>query len=176
MSYLHVDHLWHLVLAPYRFPFFQEGQATKKEEGLDSLEGHDDALGDFGMGEDLIGELGEDININDFANLFDGPEGEIPAGGASSASGLTTNSLFLFCFICVKKSIIPCRGKTLFSSVPPSNWNFHWQGHHQVCRAKRGDPRTSTKTAVAKLDRAFVKNALFLTDPWLWNVNWMEYS
>ena len=66
---------------------------------MDSLEGHDDALGDFGMGEDLIGELGEDININDFANLFDGPEGEIPAGGASSASGLITDSIFYDSFV-----------------------------------------------------------------------------
>ena len=99
MSYLPVDHLRHLVLTPAIAFFFQEGQATKKEEGLDSLEGHNDALGDFGMGEDLIGELGEDININDFANLFDGPEGEIPAGGASSASGLITDSIFYDSFV-----------------------------------------------------------------------------
>ena len=71
---------------------------------MDSLEGHDDALGDFGMGEDLIGELGEDININDFANLFDGPEGEIPAGGASSASGLITDSIFFMIPLCKKPS------------------------------------------------------------------------
>ena len=104
MSYLPVDHLRHLVLTPAIAFFFQEGQATKKEEGLDSLEGHDDALGDFGMGEDLIGELGEDININDFANLFDGPEGEIPAGGASSASGLITDSIFFMIPLCKKPS------------------------------------------------------------------------
>ena len=116
MSYLPVDHLRHLVLTPAIAFFFQEGQATKKEEGLDSLEGHNDALGDFGMGEDLIGELGEDININDFANLFDGPEGEIPAGGASSASGLITDSIFYDSF--VYKTLIR---EIFFSSVPPSN-------------------------------------------------------
>ena len=44
------------------------------------------------------------------------------------------------------------------------------QGHHQVCRARR---RTTDKN----LDWcAFVANALFYTNPWLWKVNRIELS
>ena len=38
-------------------------------------------------------------------------------------------------------------------------------GHHQVCRARRGGPRTPSTTTDANLDCAFVENALFDTDP-----------
>ena len=122
-----------MVLAPAIAFVFQEGQATKKEEGLDSLEGHDDALGDFGMGEDLIGELGEDININDFANLFDGPEGEIPAGGASSASGLITDSIFFMIPLCKK----PSSGKYFslpFLPATPSSPPWTLEGLFELTR------------------------------------------
>ena len=33
------------------------------------------------------------------------------------------------------------------------------QGHHQVCRARRGCPRTLSRTTDANLDRAFFENA-----------------
>ena len=39
------------------------------------------------------------------------------------------------------------------------------QGHRQVCRARRGGPRTPSTTTDANLDCAFVENALFYTDP-----------
>ena len=98
------------------------------------------------------------------------------------------------------EKIDPCRGNT-FSSVPPSNslvsvldpWRAFWadtppfkgprlascvasgttemQGHCQVCCARRGGPRTPSKTADANLDSDFVENALFYTNPWLWKVN-----
>ena len=100
----------------------------------------------------------------------------------------------------------PLVGETLFSSVPPSNslvsvsdpWRAFWadtapfkgprlascvasgtteiQGHLQVCRARRGGPRTPSKIADANLDCAFVENALFYTDPWLWKVNRIRLS
>ena len=34
-----------------------------------------------------------------------------------------------------------------------------------MCRARRGGPRTASKTADSNLDSAFVENALFTTDP-----------
>ena len=100
----------------------------------------------------------------------------------------------------------PLIGETLFSSVPPSNslvsvsdprrafWadtapfsgprlascvasgTTEIQGHRQVCRARRGGPRTPSTTTDANLDCAFVENALFYTDPWLWKVNRIELS
>ena len=39
------------------------------------------------------------------------------------------------------------------------------QGHRQVCRARRGGPRTLSTTTGAHLDCASVENALFYTDP-----------
>ena len=100
----------------------------------------------------------------------------------------------------------PLIGETLFSSVPPSNslvsvsdprrafWadtapfsgprlascvasgTTEIQGHRQVCRARRGGPRTPSTTTDANLDCAFVENALFYTDPWLWKANRRELS
>ena len=91
----------------------------------------------------------------------------------------------------------PLIGETLFSSIPPSSslisvsdprrafWadtapfsgprlascvasgTTEIQGHRQVCRARRGGPRTLSLTTDANLDCAFVENALFDTDPWL---------
>ena len=100
----------------------------------------------------------------------------------------------------------PLIGETLFSSVPPSNslvsvsdprrafWadtapfsgprlascvasgTTEIQGHRQVCRARRGGPRTPSTTTDANLDCAFVENALIYTDPRLWKVNRIELS
>ena len=85
----------------------------------------------------------------------------------------------------------PLVGKTLFSSVPPSNslvsvtdprrafWadkapfsgprlascvasgTTEKQGHGLLCRARRWGPRTPSTTTDANLDCAFVENALF---------------
>ena len=59
------------------------------------------------------------------------------------------------------------------SSCPPSNFlvsvscvasgTTEKQGHRQVWRARHGGPRTLSKTIDAKLDCAFVENALFYT-------------
>ena len=97
-------------------------------------------------------------------------------------------------------------GETLFSYVPPSNslvsvsdpqrdfWadmalfsgprlalriasgTTEKQGYRQVCRARRGGPRTPSTTTDANLDCTFVENALFDTDPWFWKVNRIELS
>ena len=99
----------------------------------------------------------------------------------------------------------PLAGETLFSSVPPSNSlvsvldlrRAFWadtasfsgprlascvvsgateiQGHRQVCRARRGGPRTLSTTDT-NLDCAFVENALIYTNPRLWKVNRIELS
>ena len=113
--------------------------------------------------------------------------------------GLATNSIF-FWFLFVKKIIDqwPLVGKTLFTSVPPSNsnlcpWRAFWadlvpfkgpplasyvasgttkkQGHRQVCRVRQAGPRRPLKPANANLDCSFFGNALFYTDPWWWKVN-----
>ena len=98
-----------------------------------------------------------------------------------------------------------CR-ETLFSSVPPSNslvsvsdpWGAFWadtasfkghrlalcvpsitteiRGHCQVCHARWSSPRTPSTTTVANLDCAFVENALFYTNPWLWKFNRIKLS
>ena len=47
------------------------------------------------------------------------------------------------------------------------------QGHNQVCRA---GPRALSRTTETNLDCAFVENALFHTDPWLWKVKRIEMS
>ena len=39
------------------------------------------------------------------------------------------------------------------------------QGHRQVCRARRGGPRTPSTTTDANLGCAFAENALFYIDP-----------
>ena len=71
----------------------------------------------------------------------------------------------------------PSPGETLLSSVPPSSyltfvsdpwqascvasWATEIQGHHLVWCAKRGGPRTPTRTAIANLVCAFVKPHMF---------------
>ena len=95
--------------------------------------------------------------------------------------------------------------ETIFSSLPPSNslvsisdprrafWadtapfsgpriacvasgTTEIQGHRQVCRARRGGPRTPSITTDTNLDCAFVENALFYRAPWFWKVNRIELS
>ena len=117
--------------------------------------------------------------------------------------GLATNSIFS-CFLFVKNHwFAPWRGNPFFS-LPPSNslvsvsdqrrafWadtvpfsgprlalcvasgSTEIQGHHQVCRARRGAPRTPSTTTDANLDCAFVENALLFIDPQSWKVNRIE--
>ena len=57
----------------------------------------------------------------------------------------------------------PFSGPRLASSV--ASGTTEKQGHRQVCRARRGGPRTPSTTTDANLDCAFVENALFYTDP-----------
>ena len=65
----------------------------------------------------------------------------------------------------------PSQLKKLFSSKGPrlalcvASGAIENQGHHQVCRARRGGPRTPSTTTDANLDCAFVEYALFYTDP-----------
>ena len=112
--------------------------------------------------------------------------------------GRATNWIFFCLLFCRKKSLICLKGKsmtphgTLFSSVPSSNslvsvsdprlascvasGTTEVQGHCQVCRARRGCPRTPSTTTGANLDCAFVETALIYTDPRFWKVNRIELS
>ena len=116
-----------------------------------------------------------------------GPGSSGPGGskGGSKDDQVWSLAHFLFLYPFCKKSLICLAGKsmtreTLFSSVPPSNSlvsvsdprlascvasrTTEIQGHRQVCRARRGGPRTLSTTTDANLDCAFVKNALIYTD------------
>ena len=62
-----------------------------------------------------------------------------------------------------------CKGPQLTSCV--ASGITEEQGHRQVCCDKHRGPRTLSNTAGANLDRAFVENALFDMNPWLWKVN-----
>ena len=53
----------------------------------------------------------------------------------------------------------PFSGPRLASCVASGTTEI--QGHRQVCRARRGGPRTPSTTTDANLDCAFVENALF---------------
>ena len=68
----------------------------------------------------------------------------------------------------------PFSGPRLASCVASGTTEI--QGHSQVCRARRGGPRTPSTTTDANLDCAFVANALFYADPWFWKVNRIELS
>ena len=68
----------------------------------------------------------------------------------------------------------PFMGPWLASCVASGTTEI--QGHCQVCRARRGGPRTPSTTTDANLDCAFVENTLFDTNPWLWKVNRIELS
>ena len=63
----------------------------------------------------------------------------------------------------------PFKGPRLTSCVASGTTEI--QRHRQVWRARRGGPRTPSTTTDANLDCAFVENALFYTDLWLWKVN-----
>ena len=56
----------------------------KKEEGLE-MEPDGDGLGDLGMGDDLINELGEDFNINEFTDVLDELD-DMPGSTATATS------------------------------------------------------------------------------------------
>ena len=56
----------------------------------------------------------------------------------------------------------PFSGPRLASCVASGTTEI--QGHRQVCRARRGGPRTPSTTTDANLDCAFVENALIYTD------------
>ena len=90
--------------------------------------------------------------------------------------------------ICLEgKSMTPHRGYTLFSSVPPSNSLvsvsdplrafLSWQGALQgpstrLVRCFWNYRKTRTpSTTDANLDCAFVENALFYSNAWLWKFN-----
>ena len=68
----------------------------------------------------------------------------------------------------------PFKGPRLASCVASGTTEI--QGHRHVCCARRGGPRTPSTTIDANLDCAFVENALFNTDPWLWKANRIELS
>ena len=62
----------------------------KKEEGLE-MEPDGDGLGDLGMGDDLINELGEDFNINEFTDVLDELD-DMPGSTATATSTSTTST------------------------------------------------------------------------------------
>ena len=60
----------------------------------------------------------------------------------------------------------PFKGPGLASCIASGTTEI--QGHHQVCRARRGGPRTRSRTADANLDCASVKKALVFVAPKIW--------
>ena len=54
---------------------------------------------------------------------------------------------------------MPFKGPRLASSV--ASGTTEKQGHHKVCRARRGGPGTLSTTTDANLDGAFFENAHF---------------
>ena len=58
---------------------------------------------------------------------------------------------------------MPFKGPRLASCVASGTTEI--QGHRQVCRARRGGPRTPSRTTDANLDCAFVENALLFVVP-----------
>ena len=52
----------------------------------------------------------------------------------------------------------PFEGPRLASCIASGTTEI--QGHRQVCRARRGGPRTLSRTTLANLDCAFVENTL----------------
>ena len=51
-----------------------------------------------------------------------------------------------------------------------------FQNYRKKDTIRCGGPRTPSRTTDASLDCAFVENALFYNDPWLWKVNRIELS
>ena len=77
---------------------------------------------------------------------------------------MTLNRVTLFSFVFLK-GFLSCHGALLGPRLASciASGTTEIQGHCQVCRARRGGPRTPSTTTDTNLDCAFVENALFYT-------------